>query len=121
MIFKPETYHIVIIQGSDFCEEFTFSDTLGTPVNLSGASFAGQIRTDFNAVTGSNLTVNVLDVTGGTFALTMPMSATMLLPVASTGGREVAYGVYDIEIVHEGDQSRLLQGNVTISKEVTKI
>lgn len=121
MIFKPETYHLTIFQGADLREEFAFSDSNGSPVDLSGALFQAQIRTDFAAITASDLTVTVIDASAGVFAVTMPLSATTLLATSIlSNSREIPWGVWDLEAVIGGDKSRLLQGNVVVSREVTK-
>lgn len=121
MIFKPEIYHLTIYQGADLRETLTFTDSNGAAVDLSGASFASMIKTDIRNITGYNLSVTVVDASAGVFSISMPCSATSLLAHdIESSAREVPYGVWDCEAVIGGDQSRLLMGNVVVSREVTR-
>ena len=121
MSFTPATYNIVIYQGSDFSEDLTWKDSTGTPINLTGATWEAQIRTDFAAISGAALMVTTVDATGGTFRIAMPKTTTAALPNSGQASqREYVYGVWDCEVTLGGLTNRILEGSVTVSKEASK-
>jgi hypothetical protein len=111
-------YGIKIEQGTDFALPLTISDTLGVPVNLSGDTFRGSVRSTFGTVSAlATFGVNVASAAIGVIVFTLSNTQTAALP--STLGVEPL--VYDIERVLAGSGlvSRVLQGKVKVSPEVT--
>ncbi len=108
------TYRFNIDQGT------TVKRTLrwlrdGLPVDLTGASARMEIRT---AVGGTLL--HRLDTTNG--GLTLGPDGTILIKIAPdvTTAWTAQSGVYDLEVVDSAGQvTRLIQGQVSISPEVT--
>ena len=110
-------YDILIEQGATFTMNATWKDSNDAPINLSGYSARMQIRETFDSTatlvslaSGSGIT---LGGTLGTIAVTIADTVTKDLPVRGC--------VYDLELVSSGGVvTRLLQGSVTISPEVTR-
>lgn len=107
-------YNITINQGENYDLTATLTNSSGTPINISGYSLRGKVRYSYGS-TGilADLSPTVINSTGGVinFALTPQETAALPITVA----------VYDIERFVSGDSvvSRVLQGTVTITPEVT--
>jgi len=106
--------NIVIEQGTDYSTTLTVQSTDGTATDLTGYTGAGQIRKHYTSNTAINFTVSF-----GT-----PRSAgqiTLSLGRVTTANMESGRYVYDVEITNSANtRSRLVEGIVTITPEVTK-
>ena len=110
-------YNLLIEQGATFTQEFVWKDSAGTPIDLTGCSARMKIRklkTDEVVVSLTSPSGGiVLDELEGRITITISAENTSLLPVCD--------GRYDLEIVQPSDVvTRLVQGDVEISAEVTR-
>lgn len=112
------TYDFEIEQGTTFNKEFLYKDVNDDPVNLSGYTARMQVRsTVSSADVLLSLTTSNGRITMGGAAGTIDLDLTATDTAAITWRR----GVYDLEIVSSnGTVTRLLQGVITISREVTR-
>jgi len=104
--------NIVIDQGTDFATTVSLTNTAGSQLDLTGMAAASQVRKTF---TSSNATAfaTALANNNGTLTLSMNNSTTSAL----SAGRYV----YDVELTDSsGIKSRILEGMVTVTPEVTK-
>lgn len=100
-------------QGSDFEAQIQAKDSLGAVRNLSGYTFRGQLRKNYQATTKTDFTVTVEDATVGLFRI----SLTAVQTAALKDGRYV----FDIEIVDPSSKvTRILEGIITVYPEVTR-
>ena len=107
------TYNFTIEQGTTFNRVLTLQEN-SSAMNLTGYSVASQIRSthDSSPVVGT-ISCTLSNASGGEITLTMTNS--------TTSGIEEGIYVYDIEITSgAGSVTRILQGNVTVSPEVTR-
>lgn len=111
-------YNITINQGENYDLTATLTDSGGTPINISGYLLRGQIKYSYGS-TGTllDLEPSVVNATGGVINFNLDAIETASLPIT--------IGVYDIERYVSGQSpettvSRVLQGKVTITPEVTK-
>ena len=111
-------YDIVIEQGADFSYNVTWNDQTGAPVNLTGYSAAMMVRNSYNDASpilsltsaGGQIT---LGGAAGTIAISASNTLTAALPASN--------GFYDLELTSAGGTiTRLMQGKVTITPQVTK-
>lgn len=111
-------YDLLIEQGATFVKDIVWKDGYGVAVDVVGYTARMQIRphTSSDTVMLSATTENGYIVIGpeaGTIHISIPATVTAAL----TQSR----GVYDLEMVDpDGVVTRLLQGGVAISKEVTR-
>ena len=108
------TYNLVIDQGSDFALDLVIKQS-GSALNLTNYSGRAQLRTSVTASSASaSFTVTKTNAAGG--ALKLERSAS---PSSSLAAGQY---VYDLEIFTSGDAivKRILQGEVTITPEVTR-
>lgn len=107
-------YDITMDQGATFNRTLTLKDDEGTVVNLTGNTFAGQIRTSAQSGTvAGTFTFAVTNASGGVFTWKMSASDTADLPAQQC--------VYDVEMTQSsGDVIRLLEGFVNIKSNVTR-
>ena len=108
------TYNLVIDQGSDFVLDLVVKES-GTALNLTNYSGRAQLRTSVTASSAAaSFTVTKTDAAAGKLK--------MELAAATSSGISAGQYVYDLEIYTSGDAvvKRLLQGDVTLTPEVTR-
>lgn len=112
------TYDFYIEQGATFTKTVTWKDSNGSPINLTGYTARMQFRPSVNSSTvlASATTENGKIVLGGgdgTIAITFSATDTAAFGFISA--------VYDLELASSGGfVTRLLEGGVEVSKEVTR-
>jgi hypothetical protein len=110
-------YNPTLDQGADWYINFTYEDSTGAAINLTGYSAALQLRslpTDSTAAlslaTGSGITI-----TGSTGLVAVHATA------AQTGALQAGKYYYDLEITSgTGIVTRLVQGQVLVTAQVTR-
>jgi hypothetical protein len=111
-------YDFYIEQGATFNRTIVWKDGNEDPVNLSGYTARMQVRKTVTADTP------ILTLTTENGKITLGGSAgTVILTLApsDTDSLETFCGVYDLELQSaSGFVTRLLEGQVTISREVTR-
>jgi hypothetical protein len=109
---------LVIEQGATFNQSFQWTDSAGVAINLTGYTGRMQIRQSITAAT----TIADLTTANGGIVIT-PATGTVqaVISAASTAAMSFSSAVYDLELVAgDGTVTRLVQGSVTLSKEVTR-
>jgi len=114
---KAGVLHITIEQGTTFNPVMTWKDQDGTPINLTGYSARMQIRADIDdaAFIHESTTANSEIVLGG-----IAGTITFDIDAVTTAAFTFDTAVYDLELVNGTIVNRLLRGDVTLSKEVTR-
>lgn len=112
------TYDLYIEQGATFVKQITWKDSSGTPVDLSGYTARMQFRSSVNSDTilFSATTTNGKITLGGA-------AGTIDIEIDATDTTAFAFvsAVYDLELESaSGFVTRLLEGGVEVSKEVTR-
>jgi hypothetical protein len=123
-------YNFTIEQGATTKFEVQYNDDDGTPIDLTSYQGRMQIRSDYAdfdstlyatlssslAVDGTGLNLRGID---GSKELTSG-SIGVIISSAITETFDFDEGVYDLELVTGTNVTRLLQGKVKISREVTR-
>lgn len=109
-------YDFTIEQGATLKTDFIWRDDAGALVNLTGATARMQIRPN---VSSEEILLELTTENGGLILGGETGKVTMLITAAQSS-LMVRGGVYDLEIVIGSVVTRLLQGTVAISKEVTR-
>jgi hypothetical protein len=118
MTIQPGKYNLTIVQGATLEEAITWQDAQGNPIDLTGYTARAQARQNYEDATPfMNLTTEnggiILGGANGQIKLSLNASATAAITAET--------GMWDLELVTaSGAVYRLLQGSVTISKEVTR-
>lgn len=111
-------YNFTIEQGATFTRTFKYKDSTGTAISLANHAIRMQIRDSIGAPTPllSIDEENGFNVDGtNTNEFTLTLSATI------TKDLTFNTAVYDIEIEDNSNVvTRLLQGKIKLSKEVTR-
>lgn len=107
--------NILIEAGATFSKTITVNATAGNPLNLTGKTLRGAVR------------YKVQDATAAaTFAFTLanqttnPGQATWILSATDSAALTQTRAVYDVELVDGSTVTRLLEGEVFISLNVTR-
>ena len=114
------TYNLTIRQGATFQLRATVKTSAGTAVNITGYDARMQIRRGFaddDAEVLVDLTV------GDGITLTTPASGILDVVISADDTEDLPGGRwrYDLEIESAGGVvTRILEGNATVSREVTR-
>lgn len=114
----PAKLKFTIYQGATFRKRLTWTAPSGTPIDLTGCTARMQVRSDVESPTAllSLTTENDGIVLGGALG-------TIELSVSDEDTAAITWdgGVWDLEIVHPGGEvTRLAQGSISVSPEVTR-
>jgi hypothetical protein len=112
------TNNFVIDQGANWFLTVVYKDSTGTAINLTGYTAALQIRDTYaDSTTDLSLTSpsGGITITGATGTIAITATA------AQTGAIAAGSYVYDLEITSaSGIVTRLIQGRISISPQVTR-
>lgn len=111
-------YNATIDQGANWYVTFTYQDSTGTPINLTGYTAAMQLRAPTDSTTASlslSSPSNGIVITGATGVVAVSATA------AQTGALIEGIYEYDLELTSgAGVVTRLVQGQITVSPQVTR-
>lgn len=111
-------YNFKMDQGSNWDLNVVYEDANGNPINLTGYTAAMQLRQNYNSET-ADLT---LTSSNGGITITPLLGKLVLHATAiQTGLLSEGYYVYDLEIASGGVVTRIIQGQVTVNGEVTRV
>ena len=112
------TYNIVIEQGVHYVQDILYKDHNDEPISLDGWSGKMQIRKSYN----SPDVIFEFSTDNGKMKLNNP-TGNIRLEAGFEDTRKLDFdtAVYDIDLTNiEGVPIRILQGTVTLSREVTR-
>ncbi len=110
------THDFEIEQGIDYDKPLVWKDSTGNPVNLTGYTARMQLRPSVSSETVLlDLTTENGGITlgGATGEITLHFTESNTSPL-------VKGGVFDLEMIIGGKVKRLVQGSITVSREVTR-
>lgn len=111
-------YNFTIDQGSDWNLNVIYKDANDAPINLTGYTAAMQLRQNYNSDT-AELT---LSTSNGGIVITGALGKLVLTATAAqTGALDSGFYVYDLEITSGGVVTRIIQGQITVAGEVTRV
>jgi hypothetical protein len=123
-------YSFVIEQGTTTNFEIQYKDSNNAPVNLTGYSGKMMIRSgyaDANPTTYAILSSSLAaDGTGlnfsGSNGITPPASGSIGVVISAMSSSNFTFNnaLYDLEITSGSIVTRILEGQVSLSKEVTR-
>ena len=115
---KPAKIKLTIYQGATYRRRLRWSDAARQPIDLTGCTARMQVREDVESPTVllSLTTENGRTVRGGAVG-----TIDLTIAAFDTAAIKWTAGAWDLEIVHPGgDVTRLAQGSVAVSPEVTR-
>ena len=121
-------YSFVIEQGATLSLELQYKDSTGTPINLKGCGGKMQIRQSTTSPTAYITLSSSLaaDGTGlnfsGSNGSTPPSSGSIGVYISAESSSMLNFdtGVYDLEITSGSFVTRILEGQVKLSLNVTR-
>lgn len=118
VVARAAIVNLVIEQGTDFSHIVGLTNSDGSVFNLTGYDARMQIRSTVSAAT----ILYELTVGNGRIELSALAGQLRLnIPSAVTAAMTWRSGVYDLEIISgAGVVTRVMQGNATLSLEVTR-
>jgi len=104
---------LTIEQGATFTRTITIKDASNAAINITGDTFAGQVRKRHQSATAE---------ASFSFDLTNPTGGQLVASISATNTNSMTPGdfVYDIEWTNGSTVTRLLEGQATVTAQVTK-
>ncbi len=107
----------IIEKGATYRHKLVWNDSLGAPINLTGATAKMQVR---SSVASPDILLELS--TENSRIIITPLTGTLELIISATdtallSGRG---GAYDLEIVQAGATTRLIEGKIVFKDEVTR-
>jgi len=103
-----------IDQGSDWSAILTFNNTDGTPRDFTGCTVSGQMRKGYGSTTYTAITTTFI-------APNSSGKIKLALGHATSTAMKAGRYVYDVELIDSfSARSRLVEGIITITPEVTR-
>ena len=115
----PAKLKLKIIQGATFRKALVWlAPDKTTPIDLTGCTARMQVRSEIESTT----VLLELTTENGCIVIDGPAGKlTLHLSPAATAAIAWESGVWDLEVVHpSGDVTRLVQGSISVSREVTR-
>lgn len=110
--YSPAPYEVRMVQGDSFKETFVFRDTAGALIDLTGFTFASQVRQTAAGSAVATFSIDVSEAAAGRVSRS--------LGTAVTGGL-VGRFVHDFEVTEpDGSRRTLLGGAFVGVAEVTR-
>lgn len=104
--------NLIIDQGADFSTTINVTDDDGNVIDLTGYTGSAQIRKHYTSVTYYSFAVSISPLTG---------EVELGLSANTSNSMPPGRYVYDCELVDSGGKtSRLIEGIVTVTPQVTR-
>ena len=120
------TLNITIEQGADFIRVLTLKDSLGATIDITGYSFASEIKDSTCGDIVASFSFTILDqiTNKGQVRWYMPAALTATIPAecvnASDGSFQTTPYLYDVDMTNNSSEiSRIIMGKANVSPEVT--
>lgn len=111
-------HNFTIEQGTTHRMTFLWEDSNGVPINLTGYTARMQARKGYNA---SDVLFDASTANGMITLTPATGEVLIVLPESVTSTFKWPQALYDIELTSsDGTVTRLLQGSIDISREVTR-
>jgi hypothetical protein len=104
--------NIVIDQGTTFSTDLNLTDENGDPIQLNGYVANSQMRKWYTSVNATVTFATTINVTSGVITLSLSSNQTSNI----VSGRYV----YDVELNNGSEISRVVEGIVTVTPQVTR-
>ena len=112
------TYDFQIEQGATLTKQFVWKDGSGNLINLTGYTAKMQVRRNpasDEVLLEASTTNGRIALGGSAGTITLTLSATVTAAITWSRGK------YDLELTaRNGVVTRLLEGEITVSKEITR-
>ena len=118
-------YDTVIEQGATFTRTATWKDSAGVGINLTGYTVSGKLKrkvSDKVELASFTVTIANQGTFPGKFTFALSATQTALLPnsPSQSGDKQPLNLYYDIEASLSGVVTRLIEGILSLTPEVTK-
>lgn len=112
------SHDFTIEQGVTTAKSFVWKDSAGDVIDLTGYTARMQIRASLDA---TSTLLSATNANGQLVITAAQGKVTLTLTATETAALSFSTGVYDLELVSSGGVvTRLVEGTITLSKEVTK-
>ena len=111
-------YNFTIDQGAQYTTTIVWANSAGVPINLTGYTAAMQLREQ--AASPNPSALNLTSANGGIVITPGTGSMLITMTAAQTGGLSARFYVYDLELTLGSVVTRIIQGQITVSAQVTQ-
>lgn len=120
-------YSFIIEQGATTNFQINWTDESGSAVDLTGYHARMQLRTDYNSTPLISLSSSLksdntgINLSGSNFITPLASgSIGVYISAVSSSALDFGEAFYDLELVKGNEVTRLLEGKIKLSKNITK-
>jgi len=120
-------YSFIIEQGATTNFQINWTDESGSAVDLTGYHARMQLRTDYNSTPLISLSSSLksdntgINLSGSNFITPLASgSIGVYISAVSSSALDFGEALYDLELVKGNEVTRLLEGKIKLSKNITK-
>jgi len=106
---------LTLKQGEDFYRLLTIKDSDGNAVDITGYSFAAQIREEYYKPIYLSFSFNISDASNGQVEMTLAKALSSAKNINAPFTAK-----YDVEMDDTTRVTRIMEGDIEITPEVTK-
>lgn len=106
-----------IEKGATYRHKLVWNDTLGAPIDLTGATAKMQVRT---TVTSPDTLLELSTENSRILITALTGTIELVITATDTAALEGRGGAYDLEVSQGGVITRLIEGRVVFKDEVTR-
>lgn len=110
-------YNFTIEQGATFQRDFVYQDAQNNPINLTGYSARMQVRQKKDS---DQIFIDATTQNGKLVVTPLTGKVSLNLSASETSALKFESAVYDLELEANGVVTRLLEGTINLSKQVTR-
>jgi hypothetical protein len=111
-------YNFTIDQGAEYTTTIVYKDPQGVPIDLTGYSAKMELREQSSSPNPAALTLT--SPSGGIVITPLAGQLDITMTTAQTGALDARFYVYDLELTLSGVVTRIIQGQITVSAQVTQ-
>ena len=111
-------YNFTVDQGAQYNTTIVWADPQGVPIDLTGYTAAMQLR--LQAASPNPAALSLTSSNGGITITPLAGEMDILMTATQTGALDPGFYVYDLEIALGSVVTRIIQGQITVSAQVTQ-
>ena len=111
-------YNFTVDQGAQYNTTIVWANSSGVPIDLTGYTAAMQLREQ--AASPNPAALSLTSSNGGIVITPLTGSMLITMTAAQTASLDARFYVYDLELTLGTVVSRIIQGQITVSAQVTQ-
>ena len=117
------SYNITIRRGAFNSYTIVFTDSAGAPEDMTGFTFSGEVKQNFDGSTAATFSADVTSISTGIIVMYLDAEAANAMPAGTYSDDQALedprYGVFNFEMTDGAEIYRITEGNVVDSRDAS--